>query len=69
MATSRKDYIATAKVIREQVEATAKYETAVPIRITLKCVAFDLASHFKASNSNFDRHKFMSACGFEPTEF
>lgn len=35
------------------------------LRVALSGIADDFADEFQASNENFDRRRFMKACGFE----
>lgn len=60
---SRKHYIKIAKVIRSEVEK-AEVSSLLPETVNaLTEVADSLATMFKADNSNFDRARFMDACG------
>jgi hypothetical protein len=57
---TRKDYVAIAGVINEVVGA---YGEEAHTMDALKAVAKDLCGILKADNSNFDRQRFLTACG------
>lgn len=58
---TRKHFQAIAAVIRSHYENEADPN---PWRYTAHAIAADLASVFAADNPNFDRAKFLAACGF-----
>ena len=60
---SRKHYVAVAASIRSQVDAATAADDASAI-LALHRVTEDLARIFKSDNSNFDRSRFVTACGF-----
>ena len=64
MAMSRKHYREAAEAIRWSLNGhpntPVRRETR---RETAQSIATDLANMFKRDNSNFDRQKFMDACG------
>lgn len=60
---SRKDYIATAEVIHNQL-CHWKLEHAVEPEAVLRSTAEAMADVFAADNSAFDRLRFLAACGF-----
>ena len=60
---SRKDYRATADLIKSQRRLDGPTEATRLANDTLRNIADGMASIFKADNSRFDRQKFMEACG------
>jgi hypothetical protein len=56
---SKKHFEAIARTIRFQVDAADTY-----VRGILRDLADDLCTEFRAANPNFDRDRFMKACGF-----
>ncbi len=61
---SRKDYIATARVIADEVEATNP--AVEPTRaLSIERIARHLADTFAADNSRFDRQRFYFACALD----
>jgi hypothetical protein len=57
---SRKHYRDVAEIIKTEVDRT---NPAGGVRPVLARVAGELASMFKRDNGNFNRDKFMEACG------
>jgi hypothetical protein len=56
MKVSKKNYVAISKILynhRDEVTASGIYGN----------IAEDLADYFKADNSDFDRSRFLEACG------
>lgn len=68
MAASKKLYVEMAKTIRNHVDASVSpWNTAtdsIPLFV-IKSLVSDLCSDLKQDNINFNRDKFMTACGFE----
>jgi len=63
MATSRKDYVATAAIVKQALENTkCHYPAAIPCVMDM---AYRFADLYKADNSRFDRERFLSACGID----
>lgn len=65
---SRKDYVAAAEAIRETLEAVeqAKADSGdyrAGLAAGIKDSAQALANVFASDNSNFDRARFLAACG------
>ena len=60
---SRKDYRATADLIKSQRRLDGPTEATRLANDTLRNIADGMPSIFKADNSRFDRQKFMEACG------
>lgn len=58
---TRKHFAAVAADIKENVEAADGNTDAIR---TLRQLAGDLARTFKLFNPNFDRVRFLTACGF-----
>jgi len=59
---SRKDYVEVARIIRDRVE-DAQAVGSLITQHALANLAESLADMFKSDNSNFDRSRFMDACG------
>lgn len=61
---TKKDYIAIAKVVKEEYE---RYSPEDPERIcvleSLETIAINLAGVFSSDNPRFDRARFLQACG------
>ena len=55
-----------ADTIKAQVEPLSGLQSPEPVaaRAALKLTALEFARVFKASNANFKRDKFLTACGF-----
>lgn len=62
MAMSRKDYIETAEIIKQQVD-TPEFADYGLYASAVTTIANELANMFKRDNGRFDRDKFMAACG------
>lgn len=64
---TRKTYVATAAVVRRELDGLAGMATvpATLCRLTLLGTAEGLADMFAADNPRFDRDRFLDACGFE----
>lgn len=63
---TKKDFEAIAAAFKRQKDF---HEVALPagdavVKVALQDLATDLSAHFKASNPNFDRTRFIRACGF-----
>jgi len=62
MTTSRKDFVAVAAIIKNSAP-----ELGLPVVIQsdtrIARIANELADHFASSNPNFDRARFLEACG------
>lgn len=65
MPMSRKDFIAMAAAIKR---ATSRYAAGTPERkVAMEVVAALIPSMYEA-NSNFDKGRFLEACGIEREE-
>lgn len=62
MATSKKDYIAIAAVIK----AASETRPVMSPRGTREYIAVKVADYFATQNPAFDRARFLQACGVEP---
>lgn len=62
MAMSRKDYVAFAEVIALEIKANIPATKAEQAVID---VAKSMADVFKRDNPNFDRARFLTACGIK----
>lgn len=58
---TKKHYIKIAAVFKRAKELENNDEDAVQV---LHDLAYDLCTFFKEDNPNFDRERFMTACGF-----
>lgn len=56
---SKKDYTRFAKIIKEALLGTES----VAQRVTVTFIALSMADYFAEDNSNFDRDRFLQACG------
>jgi len=70
MAMSRKHYREVAEIIkseREEWDTAAEYtpEQRNAVRAATFIIASGLATMFQIDNANFDRKKFLEACGIE----
>ena len=65
MAMSKKDYVAIAKVINEQVDLALNFPPAkaAPIIAGLRNTAENIATYCGGANPNFQRGRFLEACG------
>lgn len=63
MAMSRKHYVETAAAIKYSLDGLGGKVRQEVRRETALSIAKDMANMFRADNSNFDRAKFMDACG------
>ena len=71
MSMTKKDFEAIAKAIKKQTDTVSSWtggegtidrqDMAMDI---LRRTAGDMCDHFRTSNPNFDRGRFMTACGF-----
>lgn len=59
MAMSKKDYVAIAAVLNQQMDTKADPKRVQMIRI----IAHALAGEFQKGNQRFDRMRFLQACG------
>lgn len=59
---SRKDFIAISKIINNEPSEDVNNITAFDCK---KGIAYGLCEYFKESNINFDRSRFLTACGIE----
>lgn len=64
MSTSKKDYVAIAKIIAAEHGAWTGPQAAVA-RDAVRAVAGGLADHFARDNPAFDRTRFLAACGIK----
>lgn len=67
MAMSRKDYETIALAFKNEVRHGNGYglsDRAATVKLALCNVAADLAHEFALDNTNFDRQRFLTACGF-----
>jgi len=60
---SRKHYIALAAIVRAPREVSCSDAAAPVIEHTTDGIALALADYCKQDNSNFDRARFLEACG------
>jgi len=65
MAMSRKNYVATAQTIKNELLEIREYSDRYVIHSSLVSVASGMADMFAMDNSAFRRDTFMTACGFE----
>lgn len=61
---SRKDYVAIAAVINQEVSIHRGSQRHVAVD-SIYILASELADVFKADNDNFDRRRFLTACGLD----
>ena len=64
---SRKDYLALAAVIANELQDIRETKTTSsthPCKFTLLMVAYAMCEVFAQDNPNFDEDRFMGACGF-----
>lgn len=61
---TRKHFEAVASVIKQRLIQAAYYKDAAAVRLCAD-LAYDLAREFAAFNSNFDRTRFLRACGLD----
>lgn len=64
MAMSRKHYREVADIIKS-VHQDYGHPADSMTRLAMQALAGRMAVMFKGDNSNFDRQKFMEACGFD----
>jgi len=64
---TRKDYEATARVIRRNLERAHNYGAQVREVLAVQDIAQEMADIFASDNPRFDRAKFLEACGLEAT--
>jgi hypothetical protein len=60
---SRKHYQMVAEVFRNNAEALANGSDSDEVWAMVEVLASDLADKFSADNPNFDRKRFIDACG------
>ena len=65
-AMEQRHFWVVADTIKAQVEPLSGLQSPEPVaaRAALKLTALEFARVFKASNANFKRDKFLTACGF-----
>lgn len=70
MSSSRKDYVAVAAIIKDEVADLPRLsngelasQKAEGIYVASVGIAQRIASHFAADNPAFDRARFLKACG------
>lgn len=65
MAMSRKNYVATAKIFAAAMNRNSLSGTSAEAnaRAEIRELCGDIASMFAADNPNFDRTRFLDACG------
>ena len=61
---SRKDYLAFAKIIANQLQELREQGAPRAHADILIAIAWEMAEVFDADNPNFDEDRFMGACGF-----
>ena len=61
---SRKDYLAFAKIIANQLQELREQGALRVHGDILLTIAWEMAEVFDADNPNFDEDRFMGACGF-----
>ena len=67
MAMSRKHYREVASIIREQWEESERLPAneRIEVRTSVALITQGIATMFQIDNSNFDRSKFLEACGIK----
>lgn len=63
MSTSKRDYIAVARIIRDEVETLPQFEPDDRAKEVVTRIANHLADHFAEHHSLFDRKRFLDAAG------
>ena len=59
---TRKDYVLIAQAIKTQIDLSTQYEEEES-RAGAQNIAYDLAWKLQEENPNFDRRRFLAACG------
>lgn len=62
---TKKDFTAIASIVKKNDPVTTGHGRVTDALLTL---TQDLASHFARDNKQFDRARFMLACGFKATD-
>ena len=62
--TSKKDYVAIAKVINNHLFDDVRDDKRLLSNMVIASVVSELCNYFEKDNPNFDRGRFISACGF-----
>jgi len=62
--TSKKDYIEIAKVINNHLFDDVRNDKRLLSNMVIASVVSELCTYFEKDNPNFDRERFISACGF-----
>ena len=65
---TRKDYVAIAALIKEHVGPFMEPSPDWRVAKEFEKFAHDLCGVLKADNRNFSADRFLTACGFDPTE-
>lgn len=60
---TRKDYSAVANIIKKEMDRCDGCDDGIVL--ALNRIVDEMCSVFKADNPNFDKDRFLSACGFE----
>ena len=68
MATSKKDYIAVARIIASEIEPYKDTNNdegvdTSPADVAIERIANRLADYFRSDNQLFNRDRFLKACG------
>lgn len=66
MATSKKDYVAIARMIELEMEIAADVQSDIEKRARqgmCRVIAGRMADYFGGDNRSFDRNRFLDACG------
>ena len=60
---TKKDFKAVTEIIKACIDVTVIYSTTEPNTTIKGILAKDLADYFATQNPQFDRERFMKACG------
>ena len=61
---TKKDYIEIAKVINNHLFNDVRNDKRLLSNMVIASVVSELCTYFEKDNPNFDRERFISACGF-----
>ena len=62
---TRKDYVKFAAMLKVKRAYVGQFKSGDIMRLALESIAVDMADIFQSDNANFDRARFLKACGVE----
>ena len=60
---TRKHYVAIARILSARLEAAQSSSSTRAAAVSIELIALDMADYFASENPQFDRERFLHACG------